>query len=151
MLHFAFIPILILLPILSRCIPKIKPKIAPMQNYLFWNGTIRLFMEAYLEFCLFALLNISALSWPEGLECVELSNWLAIVLVALTIAIPIWLGFMMCHNRKRWSDEDYSAKYGSYLDGMKSENEELRSVVLLFVCIFFARRMLMCLTLVFWQ
>ena len=29
-LHFAFIPVLIILPILSRCIPKIRPKIAPL-------------------------------------------------------------------------------------------------------------------------
>ena len=108
-------------------------------------------MEAYLEFCLFALLNLSTLSWPEGLESVSVSNWLAIILVALTIAIPVGLGILMCHNRKRWSDEDYIAKYGSYLDGMQSDNEEIRAIILFYVCIFFARRMTLCLTLVYWQ
>ena len=108
-------------------------------------------MEAYLEFCLFALLNLSALSWPEGLESVSVSNWLAILLTALTVAIPVGLGILMCYNRRRWSDEDYSAKYGSYFDGMQSDNEELRAIILFYVCIFFARRMTLCLTLVYWQ
>ena len=107
-------------------------------------------MEAYLEFCLFAFLNLSALSWPDGLESVFTSNWLAIILVALTISIPIGLGILMCYNLKRWTDEDYSAKYSSYLDGMQSENEELRPIILIFVSVFFARRMFLCLTLIYW-
>mmetsp|Transcript_15593 Transcript_15593/g.18531 ORF Transcript_15593/g.18531 Transcript_15593/m.18531 type:complete len:114 (-) Transcript_15593:698-1039(-) len=108
-------------------------------------------MEAYLEFTLFALLNYHEMEWPENLESVDLSNYLAITLVGLTCVLPVVLFFWMCCNRKKWGDEKFGEKYGSYLDGMQTEKVEHQAIVLLSVSVFFIRRMFVCLTLVYWQ
>ena len=50
--------ILIILYLTEAMIPKLKAHRIKLQNFIFWHGMIRLFMEAYLDFVLFALLNI---------------------------------------------------------------------------------------------
>ena len=150
-LHFSFIPILLIIPVLVRCIPKLQPKIAPLQNYLFWNGTIRLYMVAYIDYCLFAMLNLSEMVWIDNQLAIDFSNYLSYIKISLVLLIPAILLAFMCYNRKNWDDEKFSKKYGSYLDGMASDKPEIHSIVLITVTIFFARRLVLCATLVFWQ
>lgn len=108
-------------------------------------------MEAYIEFTMFSFLNYKEMIWPDGLEAVKLSNWLAIALVICTVILPVFLFFWMCFNRKNWGEEVFQAKYGSYLDGNDNEKPEKQWIILITVSIFFLRRMLLCLTLVFWN
>ena len=107
-------------------------------------------MEAYLEFALFSLLNISNLYWPEGLDGVTTSNIIAYTLVILCFAIPVLL--FAAAYRSRWdlSGEGFSEKYGAFLDGTKTENPRYKISVIIIASVFFARRMVLCLTLVYW-
>lgn len=108
-------------------------------------------MEAYIEFTMFSFLNYKEMNWPDGLGAVKLSNWLAIALVFCTVLLPVFLFFWMCFNRKKWGEKVFQAKYSSYLDGNDNEKPEKRWIILVSVSIFFLRRMLLCLTLVFWN
>ena len=74
-------------------------------------------MEAYLEFCLFAFMNLSEMFWPDELHMIRVSNVFAYVLVGLTVLMPIVLLVFMYSKRKKWTDGDFSSSYGSYLDG----------------------------------
>ena len=57
-LHFSVILVLIFVYLMARCCACAARLHTRVQYYLFWNGSIRLFMEAYMEFALFALMNI---------------------------------------------------------------------------------------------
>ena len=106
-------------------------------------------MEAFLEFCLFAFMNLSEMYWPDELHIISVSNLFAYLLVGLTVFIPIVLLVFMYCNRKKWTDDDFSGKYGSYLEGY-SEDRKLQGPVIFSVTIFFARRLAISLTLVYW-
>ena len=52
------VPWLILTKFKGRCPTKARK----LQNYLFWNGSIRLFITQYLNFALFSMLNLHQMS-----------------------------------------------------------------------------------------
>ena len=39
---------------------RLKSKVA---NYVYWNGSIRFFMEGYFDFVMFALINFKMINW----------------------------------------------------------------------------------------
>ena len=149
-MHFSFFPLLILLPIITRCIPKLGSKIAPLKDYLFWNGTIRMFMEAYLEFCIFSMMNIRELKWIENQTTISVNNFLCLFMIALVVLIPFVLFMIMWRNRKKWNDSLFGKQYGTYLGGMAKEGSKGQLVILIAVSVFFVRRAIMSFTIVFW-
>jgi len=58
--------VLLALLLLARCSARAKAWSNSLHYFLFWNGSIRLLMEGYTEFLLFALLNVKYMEWPEG-------------------------------------------------------------------------------------
>jgi len=54
---------------------------------LFWSGTMRLFLELYLDIALFSTLNLRHIYWQEEIPAVSLSNVFAIINVIVFIAI----------------------------------------------------------------
>ena len=107
-------------------------------------------MEAYVDFALFSMLNIASIEWPEGLHGVTISNYIAYVLFGLVLAVPLLLFAIAICKRKSWQDEGFGTKYGAFLDGTKTDKPGLQVAVLIFAMVFFMRRLLLCLTLVFW-
>ena len=59
--------IILALFILKKWYSKAKKMRKETQNSLFWSGSIRLFIEAYVELCLAAVLNLRTMKWPDGL------------------------------------------------------------------------------------
>jgi len=47
--HLSAIFLLLVLYLLARCCPRANRWREKVQYYLFWNGSIRLFMEAYMD------------------------------------------------------------------------------------------------------
>ena len=58
-LHFSLVLGFLVLPLLVKCRPKMRGHAKTLSNYLFWNGTIRIYIEAYLDLMMPAMLNIS--------------------------------------------------------------------------------------------
>ena len=108
-------------------------------------------MEAYVDFALFSMLNIASIEWPEGLPGVHLSNYIAYVLCGLVFAVPILLLMVAICQRHSLEDEDFGKKYGAFLDGTKTDKPSQLCSVLIFASVFFFRRLLLCMTLVFWS
>lgn len=58
-------------------------------NYLYFNGSMRIFIEAYMDLVLCALLNVKDLDWSHDFSMVTASNYLAITVLSLSCCIPI--------------------------------------------------------------
>ena len=63
--HFLLAPFVILLYFCSKKLPKLKQVANKAHSYLFWGGSIRFFMEGYLDFCTLGLMNIKTLDWES--------------------------------------------------------------------------------------
>lgn len=46
-------------------------------------------MEGYMDFAMFSLMNLKHLDWSGDFEIVTASNYLAIILTSLTLALPV--------------------------------------------------------------
>ena len=66
MLHFSLVAVLIILYVVGARFSRVKTFRTKICSYLFWNGSIRLFMEGFLDFALFSMLNLSEIQWQEG-------------------------------------------------------------------------------------
>ena len=43
---------------ITKALPKVNPVRRKVSLYLYWNGTIRFFMEGYMDFAFYALMNL---------------------------------------------------------------------------------------------
>ena len=57
-LHLVLAVVHLLLFILAKIIIKISKVKSKVARYLYWNGSIRFFMEGYFDFLLFAMINV---------------------------------------------------------------------------------------------
>ena len=70
---------------------KVKKATDKLGGYLFWNGTIRLFIELYMEVTLLTLFNLKALKWEAGFKAVIFNNLLVVTMTGAVLAVPIIL------------------------------------------------------------
>ena len=78
---------------LAKLCPKTSFLSDKVRYYLYWNGSIRFFMEGYLDFALLALLNVNELDWDQDFWAVRFSNSLAIIVAILTCTLPVFFVF----------------------------------------------------------
>ena len=107
-------------------------------------------MEAYLELCLFAMLNLKEVRWDLPFAAIESSNIIAVFILLLTLCIPVLLIVFYYKNKHRWDDETFNEKAGTFFEGVRSD-EEYQNVLLANQILFFVRRFMLCFTLVFWH
>ena len=79
-------------------------KIDKLRYYLFSNGTLRIYMLAYLNLTLFSALNISEMKWIKGLPPVNASNVIAILVFTSTIVVPPAILTFFWWKRNDWND-----------------------------------------------
>ena len=77
------------------------------------------------------------------------SNYLSFVIFGLCCGVPLILLIIGFCYRSKWQDDSFGLKYGAFLDGTSPDASV--TAVLFIASIFYFRRMIMCVTLVFWQ
>jgi len=102
MLHLSLFLVLLIMISFSRFNARCRRYRGKLESHLFWNGSIRLFMEAYLDFALFSMLNIRSMEWPEGLLAVSASNYLACICFGLCASVPFILVILAIRKRHQW-------------------------------------------------
>ena len=145
---------LVLVPIvsiLSTCCSPISRIDQFLRSYVFFNGSIRLFMEAYLDMMLFALLNLVESPRLDFIASVKASHYLSIAVVILSLAIPVMLIVHICSHRERLSEDKLHMKVGSLILGSKSKSKRQPKTTIVVPIVFFARRITVVLTLIYWQ
>ena len=105
-------------------------------------------MESYLELCVLSILNVQEIKWYDGLAFITFSNRTSYALLVILGIVPLFLLYIILKYRARLKEYVFKARYGSILDGTKSEGGVYYNVSLLSPLIFFARRLIMGLSLV---
>ena len=148
--HFVLAPFVLILHLLGKKFPKVRPVSDKAFHYLFWGGSIRLFMEGYLDFCTFALMNIKALDWETQLPAVTFSNYVAIFLVFLACFLPVFvLVYYICRMHV-WHTEEFQERWGFILEDLAIDRKDAKWVIILLPLSFLLRRLAFSLVLVFW-
>ena len=89
-----------LLYTISRCIKPAGKVTDKVSKYLYFNGTIRLLMESYMDLVMFALINIKDLDWSGDFFFVTLNNWISISLLGILIVFPFLIVIVYVRNVK---------------------------------------------------
>ena len=87
------VPIFLSLGMYCSCAKRIDQM---LRNHMFFNGSIRLFMEAYLDMMMLALLNLVESPSLDFIDSVKTSHYLSIAVVILSLALPIMLFTYIC-------------------------------------------------------
>ena len=102
---------------MAKCCPN---KMKKAKNYLFWNGSIRLFITNYINVLLLSLLNLIGINDnseynDNNYDGVVASNWFSIIFFVHCIVVPIVLSLYYYHNEHRIKDKDFDDKVGSLI------------------------------------
>lgn len=141
----------LLLICLAKAIPKTTRVRDKVSTYLYWNGSIRFMMEAYIDLCLFTLTNLKELNWREPIFGILASNTLSIILIVLLTVLPIFLIYFFVKNALNWTNVNFLGKYGALLEGTDRKRHTKKWIIVLIPASFFARRITMCLCIVFFD
>ena len=101
--HLALIPLYLVLLFLSYKAKFLKRLTNYIGTYLFWNGSIRLYIELYQDFAINSSLNMYKIERDSPFADVRLSNTYAFISFTLVCAIPIVIFIpFYCYNKAKW-------------------------------------------------
>ena len=101
-LHFCLAVVHLLLFVLAKIIIKVSKVKSKVARYLYWNGSIRFFMEGYFDFLLFALINVKHLNWSGAFWEVTVCNILSWTIIGLVTLLPLWIFIYLIRNSNKW-------------------------------------------------
>ena len=148
--HFCLVVLfLLLLYCMVKCCPNLLRK---TKNFLFWNGTIRLFIVNYLNILLLSLFNLketqnSAEYFENEFKSVVASNWLSGILLANSILVPVGLSIYFYCNELRLNDGDFNNKVCTFIEGATKQKSSLKALIV--PQSFFMKSLVLSLSLVF--
>ena len=149
-LHFSLTALLLLACSFKKCLPKI---VAQFQHYLFWNGSIRLFIEVYLDMVLFSLLNLYEMQKTEqpDTQAVFISYWVSISIMTICTCIPLILMAYYAKYRNNLSDTRLLAQTGTFIEGAKKKSASDFGPAVAIPMLLFTRSLVLSLSLVYLQ
>ena len=118
--------------------------------FLFWNGSIRIFLELFLELYLFSLMNLAELESQSDNEAIEASNKIALASFVFTNIVPVVILIYFFSRRGSLQRDNFMDRVGTFVEGTKSHKENYFWANILVSTYFIMRRVLLCLTLVYY-
>ena len=99
------------------CMKKCCPRFKTPQNFLFWNGSIRLFITSYLQVLLLSLLNLKVIAVRKDdkdleFDSVVISDWFSVVFFSHCILIPTGVSVYYYLNNHRINNKQFHEKVG---------------------------------------
>ena len=109
------------------------------------NGLIRLFIQTYLDFDLYAKVNVVTADWKTSDPAIQFSNILSLIVVILDIILPFLINCIhLKYTWRDWASEKFLKGYGSWLEGStrmgEVPNVRDQTHLLIPASAFFARR-----------
>ena len=150
LLQISLLSLIILIVIFERsCCSRLKKLRNKLSNFVFWNGTIRIFLEVYLELFLFSLMDIAVMESLRENEEVKKSNQIALVTMLISVASPIFLLTYFCRRRDQVQRESFLNRVGSFVEGTKTHTDSYFWANILVPSFFIVRRSILCLSLIY--
>jgi len=122
-----------------------------VSGYFFWNGLIRLLMETYLELILGSILNIRTADWDSDYPDERYSNYLSVVLLVISTVLLLLFVVFYVWNFSALNYDRFRSTYSAVLDGTNFESTNPRRIILVYPVIFFARRLIFVLSVIYLQ
>ena len=111
-------------------------------SYFFWNGSIRLFMETFLEIMITALVNIRTVDWNTSFPGVKYSTALTLIsLILIGLLVPCLI-LLYCRNFSILKEERFKNSYGAGLAEVSLIKKVAPKSILAFPVTFFGRRII---------
>ena len=103
---------LIFIDILLKYLGRKWHKIASFREkttskWLYWNFLIRFFLEVYLNFVMFSLVNLTKSKWRTGLNAVNFSNIFSLFILLVSVVGPIVIVTQAIRNQEKWEEAAY--------------------------------------------
>jgi len=108
-------------------------------------------MEAFADFCLFAFLNLYSMSELTILNAVKFSNLLTLITITYIVIMPLIVTIYICVKRQQLGSKKFKKRCGAFLEGTRFKDKDFFCSALIIALMYFIRRLLLCLTLVFWH
>ena len=81
--------------------------VAKMQGYLYFNGSIRFYMEVFLDVALLASLNLHTVEWDSPFPSINVSNYLSIAALAFVCILPLCFILLACCRPGIWKGDRF--------------------------------------------
>ena len=149
---YAFLLLTVVALIISYFKAHCCEKMIRLSNAILWNGLIRLLMETYFELLLTSTLNVACGDWDNSDHNYRYSLNLSYVVLTVCLIAPPSLSAFFIRRRDNWGDKQFTDKYGSLLQGtavQKGHDKQMYSKILMVPFVFFARRALLVLLILF--
>ena len=117
--------------------------------FIFWNGSIRIFMELYLELFLFSLMNMKVLESDSTNEWIDASNKVALASLVLVIAVPVIIIIYFFRQRGAWQKGNFMDRVGTFVEGTKSDKDNFFWANILVPTYFILRRAILSISLIY--
>ena len=94
----------------------IRKTVAKMNDYLYFNGTIRFYMEIFFDIIILASLNLYTADWGTPFIAEQASNYLSIVFIILISIWPIGCILLACLRPKKWIAQTFQSRVGTIFE-----------------------------------
>ena len=113
-----------------------------LKEYLYWDGTIRLFMVLFFDITLFAILNLHTVDWQSEFASIKASN--AVAVISMIIACGTLVLFTVSYFRlpKVNRTEKFAEKFEPLLSGTDRIDVRAKWYLILVPTLHFVNRLL---------
>ena len=94
----------------------LEKTVKKMDSYLYFNGTIRFYMEVFFDIILVASLNLQTADWETPFIAEKASNYISISFIVLISIWPVGCILVACIKPKKWVDEKFKSRCGTILE-----------------------------------
>ena len=92
--------------------------VAKMENYLYFNGSIRFYMEIFFDVCLVAALNLRTADWGTPFIAEQISNAFSVIFIVLICILPLSTTLLTCIKPNIWSNKTFENRCEAVYEGM---------------------------------
>ena len=86
-----------------------------LDQYVVWNGMVRLLAEVYFEALMLSAMNLRTVDWDDQYSFTKYSNILSVISIVALIALLFLLLFVYFIKRDKWSEKKFKQRYGTLL------------------------------------
>ena len=139
-----------LLLIVSVLIKSLRGARDKFGRWLYWTGSIRFIMEIYLDYMLFAVLNLKEITWQYDILGVKICNYFSIAVVSLGTLLPLIIIIkLLCNCRANLAESRFKRTMGAIIEDKDIKEKGKNNAVISLSVLFFMSRLQLVLVLVY--
>lgn len=119
-----------------------------LEEYFFYNGIMRFYLETFFDLILAAALNIYTADWDTTNASEKFSNGLSLTVLILSALVMLICAIYFSYNFDAFKYENF--KVSTILDGTRQSTAERRKNAFAFISFFVFRRLSFIYAVIYW-